>query len=50
MERLLRPFDFRRSYTLRAIIKYQYWGYALVSIISSILYVKNGALEKLMLH
>ena len=47
MERLLRPFDFRRSYTLRAIIKYQYWGYALVSIISSILYVKNGALEKI---
>ena len=47
MERIFRPFDFRKSYSLRAFVKYQYWIYAIVSIIGAGLYVKDGRLEKI---
>lgn len=47
IERIFRPFDFRKSYTLRGFIKYQYWIYALLSIIVSGLYVKDGSFEKI---
>lgn len=47
LERIFRPFDFRKSYTLRSFVKYQYWIYAIVSIIGAGLYVKDGRLEKI---
>lgn len=47
IERIFRPFDFRKSYTLRGFIKYQYWIYAFLSIIVSGLYVKDGSFEKI---